>query len=68
MTLKDAAAEYGIADDKLRRLTPLMFLNPQDCRPGHQGHSPNRGQRRWFARANFSSDFDKQIAKVQALV
>lgn len=67
MALKDAAAEYGIADDKLRRLTSLMFLSPKIIDQAIKGILPSEASARWFARANFSSDFDEQIAKVQAL-
>ena len=67
VTLKDAAAEYGIADDKLRRLTLLMFLSPKIIDQAIKGILPSEASARWFTRANFSSDFDEQIAKVQAL-
>ena len=67
VTLKDAAAEYGIADDKLRRLTLLMFLSHKIMDQAIKGILPSEASARWFTRANFSSDFDEQIAKIQAL-
>ena len=71
MTLKDAAHTttqfYGIADDKLRRLTPLMFLSPKIIDQAIKGMLPAEASARWFACANFSSDFDEQMARVQSL-
>jgi hypothetical protein len=71
MALKEVAHTtiqfYGIADDKLRRLTPLMFLSPKIIDQAIKGILPAEASARWFARANFSSDFDEQMSKVQSL-
>ena len=66
-TLKEAAAEYGILDDRMRRLTPLMFLSPKIIDQAIKGILPTEASARWFTRANFTANFDEQLAKVQAL-
>lgn len=67
ITLKEAAAEYGISEDRMRRLTPLMFLNPKIIEQAMKGILPTDASARWFGRANFTANFDEQLAKVHAL-
>ena len=66
-TLKQAAAEYGIADDKLRRLTQLMFLSPKIIERALAGKLPAGATARWFSRTNLDQDFGAQLSKVDAL-
>ena len=51
----------------LRRLTQLMFLSPRIIERAIKGMLPIEASAIWVARANFSSDFDEPMARVQSL-
>jgi len=65
--LKATAEAYGIADDKLRRLTQLMFLSPGIIERAVSGTLPAAASARWFSRANLGQEFQDQISTIDAL-
>ncbi len=65
--LKATAEAYGIADDKTRRLTQLMFLSPGIIERAVSGTLPAAASARWFSRANLGQEFQDQTSTIDAL-
>ncbi len=65
--LKETAEAYGIADDKMRRLTQLMFLSPQIIERAVSGKLPAAASARWFSRAKLGREFQSQVSQIDAL-
>ena len=65
--LKETAEVYGIADDKMRRLTQLMFMSPQIIERAVFGTLPAAASARWFSRAKLGHEFQDQISAIDAL-
>jgi hypothetical protein len=65
--LKATAEAYGIADDKTRRFTQLMFLSPGIIERAVSGTLPAAASARWFSRANLGQEFQDQTSTIDAL-